>query len=62
VALLASLAEQLDAPHMEVLVARFVDDMTQDEIAEQLRISRKTVGRRLDHIRATVTALREAAS
>jgi RNA polymerase sigma-70 factor (ECF subfamily) len=60
--LIAALAEQLDAAHMDVLVARFVDDMTQDEIAEHMGISRKTVGRRLDHIRATVTALREAAS
>jgi len=60
-ALIAQLAERLDAAHMEVLVARFVDDMTQDEIAEHLRISRKTVGRRLDHIRATVIALRGAA-
>lgn len=61
-ALIAQLAEQLDAAHMEVLVARFVDDMTQDEIAEHLKISRKTVGRRLDHIRSAVTVLREAAS
>jgi RNA polymerase sigma-70 factor (ECF subfamily) len=59
--LIAQLADRLDAAHMEVLVARFVDDMTQDEIAEQLRVSRKTVGRRLDHIRETVIALREVA-
>jgi RNA polymerase sigma factor (sigma-70 family) len=60
-ALIAQLAERLDAAHMEILVARFVDDMTQDEIAAHLKISRKTVGRRLDHIRAAVTALREVA-
>ena len=60
-ALIAQLADRLDAAHMEVLVARFVDDMTQDEIAEHLGISRKTVGRRLDRIRETATALREAA-
>jgi RNA polymerase sigma factor (sigma-70 family) len=59
--LIAQLADRLDAAHMEVLVARFVDDMTQDEIAEQLRISRKTVGRRLEHIREMVIALREVA-
>ena len=46
---------------MEILVARFVDDMTQDEIAEHLAISRKTVGRRLDRIREIVIALREVA-
>jgi RNA polymerase sigma factor (sigma-70 family) len=61
VGLLAALAERLDASHMEVLVARFVDDMTQDEIAAHLGLSRKTIGKRLDRIRAEVMALREAA-
>jgi RNA polymerase sigma-70 factor (ECF subfamily) len=61
VALLAALADQLDEAHMQVLVARFVDDMTQDEIAEHLGVSRKTIGKRLDRIRQTVTALREVA-
>jgi RNA polymerase sigma-70 factor, ECF subfamily len=59
--LIAALADRLDAAHMEVLVARFVDDMTQDEIADHLKVSRKTVGRRLDRIRETVIELREAA-
>ena len=59
VGLIARLAERLDHRHLEVLVCRFVDDMTQDEIAEQLGVSRKTVGKRLDRIRAAVTALRE---
>ena len=59
--LIATLTEQLDAAHMEVLVARFVDDMTQDEIAAHLGVSRKTVGKRLDRIRDAVTALREVA-
>jgi RNA polymerase sigma-70 factor (ECF subfamily) len=59
--LIAALADRLDAAHMEVLVARFVDDMTQDEIADHLKISRKTVGRRLDRIRETVIELREVA-
>jgi RNA polymerase sigma-70 factor (ECF subfamily) len=61
VALIAALAEQLDEAHMQVLVARFVDDMTQDEIADHLGLSRKTIGKRLDRIRDTVTALRGAA-
>jgi RNA polymerase sigma-70 factor (ECF subfamily) len=60
-ALIATLTEQLDTAHMEVLVARFVDDMTQDEIAEHLGVSRKTIGKRLDRIRDAVTALREVA-
>lgn len=56
--LLASLADRLDEPHLEVLVCRFLDDMTQDEIAAHLRLSRKTIGKRLDRIRDCVRALR----
>ena len=59
--LIAQLTERLDESHLEVLVCRFVDDMTQDEIAAQLGLSRKTIGKRLDRIRAEVVALREAA-
>ena len=63
VGLIAALADRLDAGHMEVLVCRFVDDMTQDEIAAQLGLSRKTIGKRLDRIRDAVIELRgEAAS
>jgi RNA polymerase sigma-70 factor, ECF subfamily len=58
VALLGALADRLDDGHLQVLVCRFVDDMTQDEIAGHLGVSRKTVGKRLDRIRDTVTALR----
>ena len=56
--LLASLTERLDESHLEVLVARYFDDMTQEEIAEHLGVSRKTVGKRLDRIRDEVIALR----
>ena len=59
--LIAQLADRLDQGHLEVLVCRFVDDMTQDEIASHLGLSRKTIGKRLDRIRAEVTALREVA-
>jgi RNA polymerase sigma-70 factor, ECF subfamily len=62
VGLIAALADRLDQVHMEVLVARFVDDMTQDEIAEHLGVSRKTIGKRLDRIRDAVIALREEAA
>jgi RNA polymerase sigma-70 factor (ECF subfamily) len=58
--LIATLTAKLDEAHLQVFVARFVDDMTQDEIAEHLGLSRKTIGKRLDRIRETVTALREA--
>lgn len=59
VGLIAALAERLDAAHLEVLVGRFVDDMTQDELAAHLGVSRKTIGKRLDRIRDAVIALRE---
>jgi RNA polymerase sigma-70 factor (ECF subfamily) len=55
--LLARLADQLDAAHLEVLVCRFVDDVTQDEIAEHLGTSRKTIGKRMARIRDAVLAL-----
>ncbi|HEY4177639.1 MAG TPA: sigma-70 family RNA polymerase sigma factor [Kofleriaceae bacterium] len=58
VGLIAALAERLDEGHMEVLVARFVDDMTQEEIAAHLGLSRKTIGKRLDRIRDEVISLR----
>ena len=60
VGLIAALADRLDEGHMEVLVARFVDDMTQEEIAEHLGLSRKTIQERLDRIRDEVVALRAA--
>jgi RNA polymerase sigma-70 factor (ECF subfamily) len=58
VGLIAALADRLDQGHLEVLVCRFVDDMTQEEIAEHLSLSRKTIGKRLDRIRDEVIALR----
>jgi RNA polymerase sigma-70 factor (ECF subfamily) len=57
-ALVTALAGRLDDGHLQVLVCRFIDDMTQDEIAAHLGVSRKTVGKRLDRIRDTVRALR----
>ena len=60
VGLIAALADRLDEGHLEVLVARFIDDMTQEEIAEHLGLSRKTIGKRLDRIREEVIALRAA--
>lgn len=61
--LLARLVDRLDAGHLEVLVCRFFDDMTQDEVADHLGLSRKTIGKRLARIRdevTTLTAAREA--
>jgi RNA polymerase sigma-70 factor (ECF subfamily) len=62
VGLIGMLAERLDEGHLEVLVARFVDDMTQEEIAAHLGLSRKTIGKRLDRIREEVIALRAEAA
>jgi RNA polymerase sigma factor (sigma-70 family) len=55
--LLVRVIERLDDGHREVLVARFVDDLTQDEIAEHLGLSRKTIGKRLAAIREVVRAV-----
>jgi RNA polymerase sigma factor (sigma-70 family) len=55
--LLARLGERLDEGHLEVLVCRFFDDMTQEEIAAQLGLSRKTIGKRLARIRDEVLLL-----
>jgi RNA polymerase sigma-70 factor (ECF subfamily) len=52
--LLAKLVTVLDEPETEVLAYRYLDDMTQDEIAELLGVSRKTVGKRLDRVREAV--------
>ncbi len=45
--LLGKLGARLDEGQLEVLVCRYLDEMTQDEIAVHLGVSRKTVGKRL---------------
>ena len=55
--LLTKLVRELDPRESEVLAYRYVDDMTQEEIAELLGISRKTVGKKLDRIREMVARL-----
>ena len=55
--LVLKLWRELDDAHCEVLAYRFLDDMTQDEIAELLGLSRKTIGKRLDRIREAVRRL-----
>lgn len=55
--LLGKLLGTLDEAHAEVLVLRFFDDLTQEEIAEMTHTSRKTVGKRLNRIRDEVLAL-----
>ncbi len=52
--LLLKLVRELDVEESEILTYRFLDDMTQDEIATLLGLSRKTIGKRLDRIRDAV--------
>jgi len=55
--LLLKLTRTLDEPTLEVVVYRFFDDLTQEEIGSVLGISRKTVGKRLDLARDAVLRL-----
>ena len=57
--LIVKLAERLDKACLEVLVCSYVDDMSQEETAQFLATSRKTVGKRLAKIRAHVRELSE---
>jgi RNA polymerase sigma-70 factor (ECF subfamily) len=52
--LVVKLVRELDPGESEVLAYRYLDDMTQEEIAELLGLSRKTIGKRLDRIREAV--------
>jgi RNA polymerase sigma-70 factor (ECF subfamily) len=45
----------------EIAVYYYIDQMNQDEIAELLGVSRRTVGNRLDEFRAVASALFSAA-
>jgi RNA polymerase sigma-70 factor, ECF subfamily len=55
--LLAKLTRALEPETLEIVIYRYFDDMTQEEIAAMLGLSRKTVGKRLDRARAAVTSL-----
>jgi RNA polymerase sigma-70 factor (ECF subfamily) len=55
--LLAKLTQVLDSEAAEILVYRYVDDMSQEEIAEFMGLSRKTIGVRLARIRTAVSEL-----
>jgi RNA polymerase sigma-70 factor, ECF subfamily len=57
--LLARLAAELDPRSLEILVCRYWDDLTQDEIAAVLGVSRRTVVKRLAALRERVRLLRE---
>lgn len=55
--LLTKLSARLDEQCSEILVYRYVDDMTQEEIATLLGLSRKTIGHKLDRIHETLREL-----
>ncbi len=50
--LLVRLTEKLDQRTLEVIVCCFIDDMSHEEAAEFLGVSRKTIGKRLAKARA----------
>jgi RNA polymerase sigma-70 factor, ECF subfamily len=58
--LLAKLVRELDDAETEVLTYHYLDDMTQDEIATLLGLSRKTVGKRLERLRQVVRRVADA--
>jgi RNA polymerase sigma-70 factor (ECF subfamily) len=57
--LLLKLSQRIDEECAEVLVYRYFDDMTLEEIAELTGASRKTVGKRLARVHQAVRALLE---
>jgi RNA polymerase sigma factor (sigma-70 family) len=57
--LMLKLVDRLDPPSAEVLVYRYFDDMTQDEIAAMQEVSRKTVAARLERVRQALRVLIE---
>ena len=59
---LAKLVDGLDDMNQEILVYYYVDDMSQEEIADILDTSRKTVGIRLGKIRDALKTLEEGTS
>jgi RNA polymerase sigma-70 factor (ECF subfamily) len=57
--LLARLTARLDARSLELLVYLYVDDMSQEEAAELLGISRRAVVKRLSKLRGEVERLKQ---
>lgn len=55
--LLVKLLARLDDETVEVLVFRYLDDLTQDEVAAVVGTSRKTVQKRLDRARDAVAEM-----
>ena len=60
--LLWALAQRLDERELQIAVLHHVEGLTQEAVAERLGLSRKTVQRELESIRAVVNALRTASA
>jgi RNA polymerase sigma-70 factor, ECF subfamily len=60
--MLVKLAASVDERTLEIVFYRYFDDLTQEEIAVLLGISRKTVGKKLDDVRTVVLELAGAGS
>jgi RNA polymerase sigma-70 factor (ECF subfamily) len=55
--LLTKLLDELDDAHAQTLVFRYFDEMSLEEIADVMQVSRKTVGNRLARVRESLLAL-----
>ncbi|MDB4946754.1 MAG: polymerase sigma-54 factor RpoN [Labilithrix sp.] len=55
--MLVKLAAEVDERTLEIVFYRYFDDLTQEEVGAMLGISRKTVGKKLDDVRAIVARL-----
>ncbi|HEX4335357.1 MAG TPA: RNA polymerase sigma factor [Polyangiaceae bacterium] len=55
--LLARLVDGLDPAHVETLVYRFFDDLSLEEIADVMHVSRKTVQNRLSRVQNAIVGL-----
>ena len=60
--LLSSLVARLDKKSSEILVYRYLDDLGQEEIATLMRLSRRTVGKRLQQIATEARKLAASAA
>jgi len=55
--MLLKLSAAVDERTLEIVCFRYLDDMTQEEIAVLLGLSRKTIGKKLDDVREIVARL-----
>lgn len=60
--LLVRLLSELDQKSAEIVIYHFIDDMNQTEVAEQMRLSRRAVVKRLAKIRLVARGMFRAAS